>query len=132
MTSLTKVAVAVVESSGHILVGTRADDAVLAGKSEFPGGKCQPDETPRSCAVRECREETGLMVLPRGHLTTVTHDYDHGRVELHFWRCQLVPDLPCLANATAPFKWVPLDQLQYLDFPEANAEVLQLLTAQTT
>lgn len=118
----------VVESVGYVLVGIRPEGTPLAGKSEFPGGKCQPDETPRSCAVRECREETGLMVIPREHLMTVTHAYQHGTVELHFWRCHLTPDLPDLAAPNEPFRWIRTDRLSELDFPEANAEVLKMLS----
>lgn len=130
MPAVTKVAIAVVESSGHVLVGTRPDGVPLEGKSEFPGGKCTTDETPRSCAVRECREESGLMVIPRDHLSTVTHEYDHGTVELHFWKCHLSPDLPDLSPPTEPFRWVKLDDLGSMDFPEANAAVLQILAGQ--
>lgn len=126
--SVTKVAIAVVESAGHFLVGTRSDTAVLPGMSEFPGGKCESDETPRSCAVRECREETGLIIIPREHLTTITHDYDHGTVELHFWRCHLSPDVPDLAEPQSPFQWVAKDTLGSLEFPEANSTVLKMLT----
>ena len=127
MTAVTKVAIAVVQSDGHVLVGIRGDDGPLAGKSEFPGGKCLSDETPRSCAVRECREETGLIVVPREHLTTVTHTYDHGTVELHFWQCDLNNDIPDRAQPRQPFKWVPTADLPNLDFPEANAAVLSRL-----
>ena len=124
-----KVAIAVVESAGHVLVGTRSETSTLPGKAEFPGGKCQSDETPRSCVVRECREETGLIVVPRDHLTTVTHEYEHATVELHFWRCRLTPDLPDMSPAADSFQWVPLSQLGNHDFPEANAEVIRLLTS---
>ena len=124
----TKVAIAVVESAGHVLVGKRSVDGSLPGKDEFPGGKCQSDETPRSCVVRECREETGLIVIPRSHVTTVTHEYEHDTVELHFWRCRLSPDLAELASAKEPFRWVPIDDLSELDFPDANAEALGQLT----
>lgn len=127
MPAATKIAIAVVESDGHFLVGTRADDAPLAGKAEFPGGKCLPDETPRSCLVRECGEETGLMVIPGSHLATVTHEYDHDTVELHFWKCNLAPDLPDRASATEPFRWVSRSELSELNFPEANTQVLSLL-----
>ena len=122
-----KVAIAVVESAGKVLVGVRPEGTTLAGMHEFPGVKCESDETPRSCAVRECREETGLMVVPRDHLLTTTHEYDHGKVELHFWRCGLSPDLPDCAPATQPFRWVNLGELSQLNFPEGNQEVLYIL-----
>jgi 8-oxo-dGTP diphosphatase len=122
-----KVAIAIVESAGHVLVGMRSVDGPLAGKAEFPGGKCLADETPRSCAVRECREETGLIVIPRKHLVTTIHEYDHATLELNFWRCALTPDLPDCSAPQKPFRWVSLQNLSELDFPEANAQVLAIL-----
>ena len=55
MSSATRIGIAVVESAGQVLVGLRPEGVPLAGMAEFPGGKCEQDETPRSCAVRECR-----------------------------------------------------------------------------
>lgn len=124
----TRVAIAVVGSAGQVLVGVRPQGTPLAGQSEFPGGKCQTDETPRSCVVRECREETGLVVVPREHLATVTHEYDHDTVELHFWRCVLAPDLPDRADPKHGFRWVSSSELTTLDFPEANREIVDMLT----
>ncbi len=132
MTIVTKVAIAVVESAGHVLVGTRPAGVPLAGRAEFPGGKCQSDETTRSCAVRECREETGLMVVPRRHLMTTSHEYEHGIVELDFWRCALSPDVADLCEPAKPFRWVPFRELRYLDFPEGNRKVLELLLEGTS
>lgn len=129
MSSRTRIGIAVVESAGRILVGRRPPGKPLAGLSEFPGGKCEVDETPRSCAVRECREETGLLIVPRDHLATVEHSYSHGDVELHFWRCGLSPGLPDQATPAAPFQWVTFEELATLDFPEANKSVLEMLLA---
>lgn len=129
MTSPTRIGIAVVESAGLVLVGQRPEGVPLAGMSEFPGGKCESDETPRSCAVRECREETGLLVVPRQHLATVEHSYPHGDVELHFWRCVLSPGLPDHASPAAPFRWITYDELRQLDFPDANRSVLDIMLA---
>ena len=116
-----RVAIAIVESAGHVLVGTRM--------AEFPGGKCLPDETPRACVVRECREETGLMIVPRSHLITTTQHYRHGQIELDFWKCGLSPDLPDLAPPAPPFFWVSWIDLKELDFPAGNQPALELLAA---
>ncbi|MCH2210220.1 MAG: NUDIX domain-containing protein [Fuerstiella sp.] len=122
-----QVAVGVVESAGHVLIGTRPEGVPLGGMTELPGGKCLSDETTRTCVVRECREETGLLVVPRSHLITTTQEYKHGVIELDFWRCGLSPDLPDLAEATDPFHWVPFNSLCVTDFPSGNAEALKLL-----
>jgi len=95
--------------------------------AEFPGGKCLSDETTRACVVRECREETGLMIIPRSHLVTSTQQYDHGNIELSFWQCALSPDLPDLVDASNSFHWVPFASLNSLNFPSGNDEVLKLL-----
>ncbi len=122
-----RVAVGVIESAGHVLVGTRPEGVPLAGMSEFPGGKCLPDETTRACVVRECREETGLLIVPRRHLITTNRDYKHGLFELDFWLCGLSPDLPDLAAATDSFHWIPFGSLDDLDFPAGNDAALKLL-----
>jgi mutator protein MutT len=122
-----RIGIAVVESAGSYLVGLRAPGTALAGMSEFPGGKCEADETPQACAVRECLEETGLAVIPRLQLGTVPWDYPHGAVELHFWLCSPAHDLPPQLSPTPPFRWVPAGELQALTFPPANQQVLNLL-----
>ena len=122
-----RIGIAVVESAGAYLVGLRASGTPLAGMSEFPGGKCEADETPQACAVRECLEETGLPVIPRTQLGTVPWDYAHGSVELHFWLCGLADDLPVQAVAGPPFRWVPAALLGTLSFPPANQQILALL-----
>ena len=131
MTVAVQIGIAVVNSAGKILVGRRALDVPLPGLAEFPGGKCEVDETPRSCAVRECQEETGLIIIPREHLATIEHSYLHGDVELHFWSCGLSPDLPDHATPAHPFRWISYEEPASLQFPEANREVLaQLLNRQ--
>ncbi len=128
MNQAVRIGIAVVESAGKILVGRRAANVPLPGLAEFPGGKCESDETPRSCAVRECQEETGLIVVPREHMATIKHSYPHGDVELHFWRCGLSPGSPDNSTPEAPFRWIAFDELSSLEFPEANRTVVEQLT----
>lgn len=130
MKSAVRIGIAVVESAGHILVGERSPESPLPGLAEFPGGKCESDETPRACAVRECQEETGLIVIPREQIATIEHSYPHGDVELHFWRCELSHGVPEMATATSPFRWITFDELASLKFPDANRTVLDQLLQQ--
>ncbi len=58
-----EVAIAIVFGADQkLLICKRKAEAVLGGYWEFPGGKCNPGETPADCAVREVEEETGLCV----------------------------------------------------------------------
>jgi len=51
-------------SGREVLITRRRADAVYAGYWEFPGGKVEAGESPEDCAVREVREEVGLIVRP--------------------------------------------------------------------
>jgi 8-oxo-dGTP diphosphatase len=125
-----QVAIAVVEHGRRYLVGTRGPDQPLAGRAEFPGGRCLPGEEYSACAVRECREETGLAVTAARKLCACSHAYAHGTLDLEFWLCRPEegenPDHP-----EGGFAWVPLEALKSLDFPEANRAVLAILAAGT-
>ncbi|MEX1095952.1 MAG: (deoxy)nucleoside triphosphate pyrophosphohydrolase [Planctomycetales bacterium] len=123
---ISQVAIAVVEHAGRYLVGVRGDDVALPGRAEFPGGKCDPGESPRDAAVRECLEETGLAVVPVELLLEKSHAYPHGALRLAFWKCR--PANPFdVREKHAGFRWVDAAELAALDFPEANAEVIRVL-----
>ncbi len=119
------IAVAIVERDGQFLVGQRPEGVALAGYWEFPGGKLDDGELPAEAAVRECREETGLVVDVVKALSTVHHRYDHGAVVLHFFLCRLRD--PRASSPLRPFAWVARNELAQLAFPPANQNVVQSL-----
>ena len=116
---------AVVEHGGQFLVGLRPAGKPLAGLSEFPGGKVHSGETPAEAAERECREETGLNIVVGDPYPIVEHDYPHGRLTLHFFRCAAEPIGDAIPNQ--PFRWVGREELARLGFPEANRALLEAL-----
>jgi 8-oxo-dGTP diphosphatase len=120
----TLIAIAVVEQDGKFLIGQRPPDVPLAGLWEFPGGKVEPGESPEQAAIRECREEAGIDIRVVGEYPPQAQQYDHGRVQLLFFRC-----CPVRTDAlpTAPFRWAPRRELKDLDFPEGNRSLLSLL-----
>lgn len=121
-----QIGIAVVERDGSYLVGMRQAGQVLAGHAEFPGGKCDPGESPGECAVRECLEETGLTVSSDRQLDQTRIEYSHGCVELHFWLCHPVESGDGVPRGE--FQWIPVAELRDLPFPEGNARVLDFLT----
>lgn len=55
-------AVAMVNDSGQVLMQQRPSAASHGGLWEFPGGKLEQGETPEAAAVRELREELGVVI----------------------------------------------------------------------
>ena len=119
------IAIAVVRDADRFLIGLRPPDVPLAGYFEFPGGKVEPHETAADAAVRECREEAGLDVVPLIELESCEHDYEHARVQLRFFECRCV-DVRQLPRE--PFRWVARDELSKLKFPDANRSLVARLS----
>jgi 8-oxo-dGTP diphosphatase len=117
----------VVERDGEYLVTRRRAGVHLEGCWEFPGGKCEPDETLDECLRREMLEELGVNVLVGAELLTTCHDYADRAVELHFFACELkgVPQ-PAFGQE---MRWVKRDELRSLGFPPADTELIELLAA---
>jgi len=123
-----KIGIAVVEQGESILVGIRGPGGPLPGFAEFPGGKCHADESAADCAVRECLEETGLVVCCETLLLETEFTYPHGTVHLAFFHCRLADEAGSPAPANG-FRWCPRAELGTLDFPEGNREVVRRLVA---
>jgi mutator protein MutT len=121
----TSIAIAVVEQEDQFLIGQRPAGVPLAGLWEFPGGKIEPGETAEAAAVRECLEETGVMVEALFRYPAHVENYEHGQVELQFIACRPVrtpPPVPLPA-----FRWVDRAELGCCQFPSGNRRILALL-----
>lgn len=124
-----RIGIAVVEHRRRFLIGVRSADQVLAGHAEFPGGKCRTDESAQDCVVRECREETGLTIKTVELLDRLEFEYPHATVDLHFWLCRLarVDTDEGWPNAENGFRWEPAESFASLNFPDANAPIVDRL-----
>jgi 8-oxo-dGTP diphosphatase len=120
------VSAAVVEQEGQFLVTRRQKGVHLAGYWEFPGGKCQPDETLEACLRRELLEELAVEGDVVRKLLTTAHDYDDRRIELHFFECTIRGTPRPLQGQEV--RWVPRDQLRELTFPPADNDLIDVLS----
>lgn len=120
------VTAAVVEREGYFLVTRRLKGTHLAGTWEFPGGKCDPGESLHDCMQRELLEELAARCRVGDEVFTISHQYDDRIVELHFFACTLLDEpRPQLGQQ---MQWVPRAQLRSLDFPPADAELIEKLS----
>ena len=120
------VTAAVIEERGRFLLTRRLRGTHLEGHWEFPGGKCDPGESLADCLVREIAEELGCRVTVGREIYTITHAYPERTVELHFFACTLGGGpRPVLGQE---MRWVERALLGSLPFPEADRELIALLS----
>ena len=119
------VTAAVIRRGDAYLVTRRQRGVHLEGMWEFPGGKCEPDESLADCLRRELIEELGADAAVGEELLSVTHHYPERSVELHFLSCELTGEpAPMLGQE---MRWVATRDLRSLQFPPADDELIALL-----
>jgi mutator protein MutT len=117
----------VIERDGRFLVTRRLKHTHLADYWEFPGGKCEPDETHEACLAREFLEELGVLVNVGEEILSTLHAYPEQTVRLHFRWCRLDGDpQPMLGQA---IRWVTRAELTSLPFPDADRALIDVLTS---
>jgi mutator protein MutT len=121
------IALALIWKEGRLLISRRRADQHLGGLWEFPGGKCEADESPEQCAVREALEEVGIVCRAVSTLNTILHQYPSRVVELIPVVCEHLSGDG--ANLMVDeHRWVTPDELSRFSFPEANAALIANLT----
>ena len=118
---MTNVVAAIIKKNNKYLIVQRNRKKHLGLKWEFPGGKCHTNEPPQHCAERECLEETGLTVMADCLRYQTVHHYTHGPVHLHFFNCTLSSHE---VEPRPPFRWIDIEGLRHLTFPEANRKLI--------
>ena len=113
------VTAAILVKDGKILIAKRKSTDKLPDKWEFPGGKIEPDETPRDCLAREMEEEFGITVSVGEFLGESVYHYDHGSIRLLAYRACWREGTFCLQDH-ADYGWTTVNQLSEFDFAPAD------------
>jgi len=127
-TPLRRVAVGIIERRGEILITRRAEEGLLGGLWEFPGGGVRRGETPREACRREIVEETGLRVTVGEKLIRVHHAYTHFRIEMDVFRCRYRSGRVRL-DGPVDHCWITPGEIDRFPLPAANHKFLHLLEA---
>ena len=120
------VTAAIIERDGRLLVTRRQAGTHLAGVWEFPGGKCEPGERLTDCMARELDEELGVRAVVGDEVFATSHAYADRVVELHFLACTIEGEPE--ARLGQEMRWVTRAELRGLEFPPADAELIQRIT----
>lgn len=126
-----KVAIGVIGRAGRFLIRQRPPlpGSPMPGYWEFPGGKCEPGESPELTARRECLEEVGVPIEARSLRRVIVHRYPHGLVELYFFDCE-TEDPSAEPAPGSGFRWVEARDLPAYEFPGANDPIVAELVAE--
>ncbi|WP_420175060.1 diacylglycerol kinase family protein [Luteococcus sp. OSA5] len=104
------VVAAVLVKDGRVLAARRSRPANLSGLWEFPGGKVEPDESPRSALARELREELGCRVEVLDELVGDAETWPiDDRLEMRVFECRLAP------GSEDPSPWDSHDELCWVE-----------------
>ena len=119
------VVAAVIQRDDKFLLTLRPAGTHLEGRWEFPGGKCGPAESHVEALRRELHEELDILGHVGVCLHSVTHSYPDHTVRLYFYECDFDGEpKPMLGQQIA---WVARAQLGDLAFPEADAQLIEML-----
>lgn len=115
------------DASGRILLSQRPEGKHLAGKWEFPGGKCDSEEDLRHALARELGEELGITVRHASPLLGLTHAYPETRVYLRLYEVDEFAGRVESREGQA-LRWAAASELQRIDMPAADRPMIKALT----
>ena len=124
-----RVAAAVIEQNGKILIGQRRRNDSHPLKWEFPGGKIEAREQPDEALERELREELGIEARIGPQILRYQHSYPRGAlIQLVFFRVTEFTGEPA-SLAFEQIAWEPPERLTGYDFVEGDIDFVRRLAA---
>jgi len=127
--AVVKVAAAVIEKKGYILIGQRQRNDRHPLKWEFPGGKVEAGESPRSGLARELREELGIEARIGPEIERYEHSYrNRATLLLIFFRVSEFIGEP-KSLAFERIDWVERQNLPLYDFLDGDIAFVRRLAA---
>jgi len=113
----------------RIVIAQRQASSSYPGYWEFPGGKQDPNETPKQALMRELWEEIGIKVNQAHPFLQTTSRQADQAVELNVWQVTNYDYSPYGREG----QYVQHVSIQYLDlfeFPEGNAPIIKKIREQ--
>ena len=112
---------------GHLLACERRADGPFPLKWEFPGGKIESGEEPKSALVRELKEELGIEADVHREVFTHTHSYaGFSTVNLTFFHVPFYRG-EMVNRVFEQIRWLGLEELGAVDFLDGDRPVIEWL-----
>ncbi len=114
----------IVDVEGHVFAAQRSEVMSLPLKWEFPGGKIEPNETPKNCLLREIKEELNIEVQIIQELPRHIHHYPNFTIQLIPFICYRLSG-GIILKEHSQFKWLHPNELLALDWAEADLPIVK-------
>ncbi|MCC3755914.1 (deoxy)nucleoside triphosphate pyrophosphohydrolase [Staphylococcus capitis] len=120
---------AIIYCDNKVLCAQRSEKMSLPLMWEFPGGKIEKNETDKEALIREIKEEMKCDLIVDEKVTTTTHEYDFGIVNLTTYKCTLNDKQPTLTEHKE-IKWLELNELSTLEWAPADIPAVKIITGE--
>jgi 8-oxo-dGTP diphosphatase len=117
---------AVIIEDGLVLCAQRGEGGSLAGLWEFPGGKIESGESPAAALKREIAEELACTIQVGDLITTTSHVYEFGTVNLTTFYCRLMLGTPTTSEHAA-IRWLRPADLTTIEWAPADIPAIHLI-----
>lgn len=117
---MVEVVCGIISRNNKVLICKRKKGKYLGGFWEFPGGKIESNESPKSALKRELLEELGMEVEMHNHLTNVIHSYPDFVIKLIAIECTLIKASFVMTDHDS-YEWVAVSDL--LNWKLAGADI---------
>ena len=124
-----QVACALIWRDGQILLSKRHQSAHQGGLWEFPGGKFETGEDPKSCLNRELEEELGIRLQDAEFMFQIPWDYGDKAIRLWVYEVFVFEGEPRGLEGQA-VQWFSADAVKTLQFPKANDAIVRAIGCQ--
>ena len=123
---MTEVVAALVWQEGKFMICQRPAHKARGLLWEFVGGKVEEGETKEEALIRECKEELGVIVRPKGVCTTVEHVYPDIAIRLTLFDAEIEEGTPQKLEH-ADIRFITTAEIENYAFCPADRDILRLL-----
>ncbi len=98
----------------------------ISNKFEFPGGKIEAGETKKEALQRELVEELNITPAVEDLYISVVHQYPDFELTMHAFLCKS-NSVDITLNEHRLCKWLPIEELNQLDWAAADLPIVEKL-----
>ncbi|MGY5764719.1 (deoxy)nucleoside triphosphate pyrophosphohydrolase [Brachybacterium sp. DNPG3] len=118
---------AIIRDGDTVFAARRNPERSAGGLWEFPGGKVEQGESHEQALVRELREELDVDVAVGALAARCTTPLGARLIDLACYWATLDGDAPVASTDHDAFRWVPLTELDGLDWSPADVPIVDAI-----